>query len=67
MEKAVTPTVVIGLLVRTALAAVGGSLVDNPDNLETLTGAGVLLIVAAWSWIQKKTQAKKLIRAVPVE
>lgn len=66
MEKTVTPTVVIGLLVRTALAAIGGSLVDNPDNLETLTGAGVLLVVAAWSWLQKKRIAKQL-RATPVE
>lgn len=52
----------IGSIVRTLVASAGGSFVANglitQDQLTTLSGAAVVVVVLAWSLIQKKLAKK---------
>jgi len=52
----------VGAVVRTLVASAGGSFVANglitQDQLTTLSGAAVVVVVLVWSLIQKKLAAK---------
>jgi len=67
MNTTVEPKAIIGLILRTALAAFGGSLVVDPQNLEALTGAGVILVIGVWSYVQKLVAARNLKAALVAE
>ncbi len=58
---------VFGFLVRTAIAAAGGGLVQSgdldPANIDTVAGAATIVAITAWSWFQKRQAAKKLALA----
>lgn len=65
------PQTLVGIVVRTALAGVGGGLIADgtltADQFNTLAGGLTVGLVALWSLFQKRRMAKKLLRAKPVE
>ena len=54
----------LGGLVRTILAAFGGSFITSgvftADNWQMICGAAGVVVAAVWSWWQKNHAAKKL-------
>jgi hypothetical protein len=64
------PAILFGI-VRHLLTIGAGALaskgVINADETETAVGAVLALVGLVWSAIDKKRQAKKLVRAEPVE
>lgn len=67
MNPTVDHKTLLGLVVRTIIAGYAGGLVAegklNPQDAETLSGAGLIAVVLGWSYVQKRLAAKQLAKA----